>query len=623
MNTTLRSRGHYWRDGFLVFLLTFPVYSLTRVPGLTFIDSGELAASATLLGISHPTGYPLFTLLGWVFAHLPFGSEAITRLNVMASLFCSLGAVVFFVFTADILSLLAGPGSEPAAGPGLACRAGAMGGTLILAYSETFWLQSTAVEVYSLHLLLVALVLWTFIRALAPRDDIHRDGRWYLFAFVLGLCFTNHLTTILLGPGLLFLYFAVHGARARSWKRLGRMAPFFCLGLTPYLYLPLRSAQNPPLNWGAPATLERFLWHVSGKQYRDWIFSSTDAAARQFQYFLSTIPSEAAYIGLLLAVAGGVALFLGQRRLFWGTFILFGTCVGYSINYDIHDIDSYFLLAYLCVALWAGIALYEVSLRVLRLTRGSGPAVWSIPLLCGAVVFLVNYPRVDQSSNTVVEEYTVNMFSGLERNALVLSYQWDFWVSASYYDQYVRHERTDVAVVDKELLRRSWYLMNLQVRYPWLLGPSQREVEAFRKELEKFEHGVPYNSSVIEACFQEMIRSFIRTQIAERPVYVTSEIEPEFTRGWQRVPVGLANRLYADTLFHPSPPPAWNAGMPSRMGRLEGTTMRLYADAMVRRAQYYYAMRGYSDDVNQALKSALLFDANHPVARRLRASLPR
>ncbi len=616
-------RRPLWRDASAIALLTFAVYSLTRVPGLTFIDSGELAASATLLGISHPTGYPLFTLLGWIFAHLPFGSEAIVRLNLMASLFCALGAGVFYLVCTEVLSLTGEKGSgggDPGAGP--AARAGAAAGSLILAFSETCWLQSTAVEVYSLHILLVALVLLAFLGAL-PRRGESVPGMWYLFAFLLGLCFTNHMTTILLGPGLLFLYFSECGGRAESWKRLGRMTPFFLLGLTPYLYLPVRAAQNPPFNWGAPDSPERFLWHVSGKQYRVWIFSSGDAAARQLKYFLSTLPSEAAYVGLLLAVAGAVILFLRQRRLFWGTLILFTTCVAYSVNYDIHDIDSYFLLAYLCMALWAGIGVYWLVLRAGRWTGRPRVAAWGIPLLCTAAVLGLNYPRVNQSSNTVVEDYTANMFGSLEKHAFVLSYQWDFWVSASYYVQYVRHERTDVAVVDKELLRRSWYLRELGVRYPWLIEACRKEVEAFAAELGKFEHGRPYNPSVIEGRFQDMVRCFLRTQSASRPVYVTPEIEPEFTRGWQLVPSGLALRLYSDTLFHPSSLPSWNVRMPARGGKMESATARLYADAMVRRAQYYYARRGYSEEVNQALRSALEFDQNHPIARRFLGSVSR
>ena len=52
------------RVGGIAFLLSFLLYLRTAAPHVTFIDSGELAAVASSLGVAHPTGYPLFTLIG-------------------------------------------------------------------------------------------------------------------------------------------------------------------------------------------------------------------------------------------------------------------------------------------------------------------------------------------------------------------------------------------------------------------------------------------------------------------------------------------------------------------------------------------------------------------------------
>ena len=83
-------------SAFGVSLFTFLVYLKTLAPTVSFIDSGELAAVACTLGVAHPTGYPLFTLLGWVFSELPILGEEIVRLNVMAAFFCAAGVLVFF-----------------------------------------------------------------------------------------------------------------------------------------------------------------------------------------------------------------------------------------------------------------------------------------------------------------------------------------------------------------------------------------------------------------------------------------------------------------------------------------------------------------------------------------------
>ena len=137
-------------SGLLIAAMTFVVYLRTLTPGVGFIDSGELAAVACTLGIAHPTGYPLFTLLGWIFSHLPIPGEEIYRLNVMAALFSAAGIFVFFQLMVFLLRRF-GPAQRGPAGVLIpaACSA------LLLGFSETYWAQATAVEVYSLHLLFV------------------------------------------------------------------------------------------------------------------------------------------------------------------------------------------------------------------------------------------------------------------------------------------------------------------------------------------------------------------------------------------------------------------------------------------------------------------------------------
>src|SRR5688572_13629616 len=82
-----------------VFLVSFIVYLVTMDPGIGYIDSGELATVCARLGIAHPTGYPLFTLIGWLFTQLPIATTVIVRLNVMTALITAgaAGAVVLLV----------------------------------------------------------------------------------------------------------------------------------------------------------------------------------------------------------------------------------------------------------------------------------------------------------------------------------------------------------------------------------------------------------------------------------------------------------------------------------------------------------------------------------------------
>ncbi len=620
----------------LVSLFAFLVYLKTLAPSVTFIDSGELAAVACTLGIAHPTGYPLFTLLGWFFSKLPIASEEIVRLNIMAAAFCAAGVFVFYHLVHFILSGVFATAKSKKEDNSLAIRVASAGAALLLAFSETYWSQATAIEVYSLHVFFLAAVSFAFFKA-AYGDEWGNEkggvtkssnGWWYIFAFTLGLSFTNHMTTILLAPAFLFLYFATQGFDSSAWKRIGMMAIPFLIGLSVYLYLPLRASQGAVMNWGNPISLERFLWHLSGKQYRVWIFSSTEAAGRQLKYFINELPYEFAYVGLALAILG--ILFLSRRNWKIGVtvLLLFFGCVFYSINYDIHDIDSYFLLAYFCIALLAGsglLALYnwfsekmsQKSQNPTLFTSSSKLFALSSSLLALSLIPCVfHFDRTDETKNYLVEDYTMNMFGSLQPNALVLSYQWDYWVSASFYYQSVKGVRLDVAVVDKELLRRSWYFVQLEKRYPWLIQYSRQEVDAFLKELYKFEHELPYDAAVIQSRFVEMIRSFIAKNISTRPVYVTTEIEQEFTQGYQRVPEGLALRLYDDTLRHASRNISFNYRPFERNGRLEDALKNMYANASNMKGINYIQF-GKVDSAAMAFREALSFNSNSADAMNL------
>jgi hypothetical protein len=301
---------------------------------------------------------------------------------------------------------------------------------------------------------------------------------------------------------------------------------------------------HPPVNWGYPAEAERFFWHVSGKQYRTWMFSSFDSAEKQLSYFFNHFPSEFNWLIIAVLLYGVWRLFRLDRTIFWFLIVAFIGCISYSINYDIHDIDSYFLLAYIV----ASVFIFFGTLGLLHFLPGSQStrslALVSLLLLALPVAQLIsNHKEVSEADNYLVSDYVHNVFANTEKDAVILSYQWDYFVAPSLYFQLVRKERPDLVVIDKELLRRSWYLIHLKHRYPWLIDRSKVEVDSFLAELYKFEHDLPLDPRAIEARFVAMINSFIERSMENRQVYVGPEIEPEFGQQYARIPDGLLFRL--------------------------------------------------------------------------------
>lgn len=662
--------------GALIAGASFCVYLATLCPTVSFIDSGELATDVYTLGIPHPTGYPFFALVGHVFSRLPLGLRPIYQANLMAAIFCSTGLFFFFRLLVFILpsgfehtAQKLGEEDERASKREIGGRFFApAAATLILGFSETYWSQALSVEVYSVHLLFLSLSLLLFSKAIAwnmaavSANVSHRQemSYWMAFAFAVGLSFTNHMTTVLLAPAMLVVFFSANPMKsALAWRKLARLIVPFALGLSVYVYLPWRASMHPSMNWGNPVSLERFLWHVGGKQYRVWMFSSMESALKQFHYFITFLPAEFAYVPLLLAVIGlgslmkdrqgflktmaqvacAILLFvvvesvaqmdaglvsavlvvsfillflhvsyrlLKERQILLFTILLLEACVLYSINYDIHDIDSYFLLAYLTVAIWsaAGIRWIMESIKDIRRQRLVGTASLAVALL----VLVYNYPRVDESKMVIVEEYTNDMFKSVAPNGVVLTYQWDYFVSAAYYFQLVERVRPDIVVVDKELLRRSWYLDQLERHYPWLMAGIRKEADAYKIELAKFERGLPYNAALIEYRYAQLIKSIFDMNVRSRPIYVSPEIEQQYLSDYTKVPSGLLFRLYQgngqDNAGASLVPLEFSFRIPPKSDKYVDGIVAMYAQAYLNYA-IYSSVGGKKDEALKYVENAL------------------
>src|SRR5690606_18355037 len=209
---------------------------------------------------------------------------------------------------------------------------------LALGFSRTFWNEAaTSLEVYALHLVFAPLILILFLRALEKPEN---PGARALFAYVLGLSFSNHLMTVLLAPAL----------AAGLWFRFGRRVPLrallaatpaFLLGLSPYLYLPVQAAIRPAMNWGDPVTLQAFWRHVTGAQFRDAMLATGSGAWNRLAAFWSELPELWGYAPLAFAAAGLWSLRRHPGLLAF-TLLLFVTCLGYATLYDIPDFRVYF-----------------------------------------------------------------------------------------------------------------------------------------------------------------------------------------------------------------------------------------------------------------------------------------
>lgn len=549
----------YFLTGFISFL----VYLTTIAPSVIQIDTGELATVQATLGIAHPTGYPLFTILGYLFSLIPLPFSKIFQLNLLAALYTAASVSVFTLTSKLILDNIQSFNLRKAIKqkvkqkkqqekeksestsefniPETTKILASVFGGLFLAFSKTFWFQSNSVEVYSLHLLLISLIIYFLIRTfLFAKNESKIDKHWIWFSIALALGFTNHMTTLLIIPGIAFLYFYQNKFNVRSFKQILLMLlVFFPVLILIYSYFPIRASQNPIMNWGNPIDLERILRHISGKQYQVWLFSSSDSAAKQLEYFFSNLGSEFSIVFIIILL-GVIYSFSKARKFFLFNLIVFFSTVLYSINYDIVDIDSYFLLAYISLAFFAVFGVTQIILFAIEKKINFAVPIIVLTLLI-SIEFYSNYQDVNQNDNFVYQDYTKTLLNNLPKNSIVFSYQWDYFVSASYYFQNVEHFRKDVTVIDKELLRRSWYYHQLETNHPSLLNGVKPDVDKFIEALIPFERDENFNSNLLEGLFRRIMAGLISTNIDKHDYFIAPElVDGEMRRGEFQLPKGYS-----------------------------------------------------------------------------------
>ena len=280
--------------------------------------------------------------------------------------------------------------------------------------------------------------------------------------------------------------------------------------------------------------MERIYRHVTGRQYQVWLFTSFDSAGKQFSFFWSILPFEF-FIGLLLAAIGLFVSLFKSRKL--GLFILitFVFTVLYSINYDIHDIDSYFLLAFVMLAFLAAFGALKI-LEMKSLPKNYGLIGLAIVLV---IQLFFNFIKVNQSGVYTFEDYTKVVLNTVPENSIIFSYQWDYFISESYYYQFVEDYRTDVTVIDKELLRRSWYYNQINNHDSKVLAGINNEIDQFKVALQPFERDEKFDPNRLETLYKTIMSNLIKTNVNERDYFIAPELfEQEMKRGEFRLPEG-------------------------------------------------------------------------------------
>lgn len=430
-----------------LFVAALALYARTMPPTVLGGDSGEYQHMAYYLGVPHSTGYPLYILLAKLFTFLPFGDVAY-RVNLFSVVSAALTVPLVY---ATALRLTRSQFSSILA-------------AIVLALAPSLWGAAVDAEVYALHLLLGVLSILFALRW-------HQEGNrvdFFALAFVFGLGLTNHRVIVFGAPALALVVWL---NRARlNFAMLWRGGLLILLPLLLYAYIPIRAGQlianQDPANWEfyqredaiVKGQISAYYRHtpdglfnlVTGFDNRNKLgFKSPLDEANRLELASTLLVQQFSVVGIALIIAGGVASFRRDRRVFAILLALAGSVGFIAIYLRGESTVYYFSLAYFALALWLafGVDVLFGWARASKSMLTSPRVVASVLCLLPLSSLVANFPRLDKSDLYTFRDFAQTVLhDNLAPNAVVIA-PWEVSEPMRYY-QFVENQRPDLLVVN-------------------------------------------------------------------------------------------------------------------------------------------------------------------------------
>ncbi|MEI7640260.1 MAG: DUF2723 domain-containing protein [bacterium] len=452
-------------------LLLFFVYSYAATMPSAFDnnDSPETALASYTLGISHPPAYPLFTLLGKTACIIGLGGPAFhaSTLSVVLAFF-----TLFFIF-------VLASGARIKTGDNFYTGIFAV---LLAGVSSLFWSQATDAKggIYMLNLLFTASCGILAIKIIRENSIKYM----YLLAFVYGLSLSNHWPSM----GVLFPVFIAPFIIQRKSIKKGTgaiMCLLFLLGLTPYIYLSIRTGAMPILNIGQPGALKNFVWVVLRQGYDVLPFSFDLLLWQAKEYFKIVVSNYEAF--WIIALAGGFMMYKKDKPWFSilaGIFVCNSFAVVFLNRNPIEnpEIMKLFLLpSQMAVAAFAAFGVTSFFATPGKL-KNIAFAVFCVVflLILGAFSYMENssqrnFAAYDYGKNILKTQGAKAIYVGEGAPALM----------PVYYAKYVLDNKGAQEIVALNFLYFDWGIAEFNKKYGSTKMAPTKQGENFEEVLEK------------------------------------------------------------------------------------------------------------------------------------------
>ncbi|MBD3419713.1 MAG: DUF2723 domain-containing protein [Chitinivibrionales bacterium] len=511
-----------------LFLTTFVFYLLTSAPDLVLVDSSFFALVSAKGGIAHPPGFPLYLLLGKVFAALPFASPA--RMVTVMSCFFGAAASACIYGIASVTIGIIDKRDEYAAHKIWP----AVFAAVAFATSRNLWTWSGVQEVYTLNIFLICASWLAALKAYAifsrwvdPAQSRSRDVAGYnatipkpFWCWVIACCVfsclglaNHHATTLLIFPCLMLILLVASPRLLLNTRLLLIFGVCLAGSLSLYLYLFIASHNDPSINWGGIHNFNLLARHITGGQYHD-ILKGAGRRGKVIADFWQLL-CRGCGIPALIAIIGGLGFGIKyvkgwrNRTLALGVpALLIGLNFLLSTLYVVGPEDR---MAYDLPATAAWCVLSGIGVRVISRLLSLMQAKIALAVLIAASITLnvaMNNFYCNLSRETTARTLVKECLDPLPRNAVVITAEWDLYAPYLYL-RHVEGYRTDLFVIDVLMMRRFWYMDYLRNHFAELLPTWQPEFGAFAREVSRFDLGKPFDRRNMQALYDRCMLKLV------------------------------------------------------------------------------------------------------------------
>lgn len=455
------------------------------IPGISHsvygADSGDIILASWFGGVAHPPGYPLNTMIGWLFTHLPYAASVVYKAGVMSAFLQALTIGLIFLLTDRLVKN----------------KIVALAASLTLAFSPIFWLYAHVAEVFQLLNVLVLvsvnfLIIWYQSKGKRPYRKRNVDSILYASFLFLGLSFFHHHTAILLAPAWIYLVYKVDNNFLKKPGNLLRLAGFFLLGILPYIFVFTAVSRDIPIKWDNPTSFTNFFKLITRADYGTFVatsdFFGSSFASRLINalWYFKVLKADFTWFGIGLFLIGFYSLFKKNRHLFWfltlaiffsGPFFFMYASFPPFKNFILGILERFFMLSYLFWTIVFGfglsglIKLTQYFFRDGRQKVLSGFIVSCAFLLIPMSFFLINKPKTDLSNYQLGSIFSEDLLRTANLPGIIFL-EGDTPVFNTQYSYYVDGVNKDSVIIISGSLRHLYYRDIVYKQYPQLKYPD-------------------------------------------------------------------------------------------------------------------------------------------------------